>query len=215
MDGQGLAFPEHPISWEGIDVLNAHVAVLDAAGRVIDVNNSWRRFGRQNHADSDYIGMNYLDVCRAAAAGGDRRAARAGKGLDALLAGRAEHFSMAYTCAARTFRMRARTISHPAGRVMVAHEDLTALLIARRDRKRAEVGLESARSEHAVTVADVYEELGQSLAAISLGALALDRAGADGSALTTIRLAVDEARRELKLLRYKTRPARRGGHGDV
>ena len=198
MDGRDAAG-----AWDGIDVLNAHVAVLDATGRVIEVNSSWRRFGRQNDATSDYVGCNYLEVCRKAAAQGDRTAGRAERGLAALLGGRAERFSLAYHCAARTFRLRARTIIHPAARVLIAHEDLTPLLVARRERNRARVRLATVRREHAEGVASLYEEVGQSLAAITLAAQVLDRAPANSSAVTTIRMAVDEARRELRLLRYK------------
>lgn len=197
MDGREAA------SWDGIDVLNAHVAVLDAAGQVIEVNSSWRRFGRQNDAAGDYVGFNYLEVCRRAAEQGDRTAERAERGLIALLSGRADHFSLAYHCAARTFRLRARTVSHPIARVLIAHEDLTALLIARRERNRARSRLAAARREHADAVEAIYEDVGQSLAAITLAAQVLGRAPANSSAVTTIRMAVDEARRELKLLRYK------------
>lgn len=196
MDGREAA------SWDGIDVLKAHVAVLDAAGRVIEVNSSWRRFGRQNDATSDYVGFDYVEVCRKAALLGDRTAGRAARGLEALLSGRAEQFGLAYHCAARTFRMRARTISHPVAKVLVAHEDVTALLIARRERNRARTRLAAARREHAEAVAGVYEEMGQNLAAIALAAQALDRQGANGSAVATIRMAVDEARRELRRLRH-------------
>ena len=200
MDGQDAG------AWDGIDVLNAHVAVLDATGRVIEVNSSWRRFGRQNDAVSDYVGFNYLEVCRQAARQGERAAARTERGLEAMLSGRADRFSLAYHCATRTFRLRARTISHPVGRVLIAHEDLTALLIARRERNRARSRLAAARREHAEVVAAIYEEVGQSLAAITLATQVLARAPANSSAVTTIRMAVDEAKRELRLLRYKVDP---------
>jgi hypothetical protein len=207
MDRRSEVSGRHAVSWDGIDVLNAHVAVLDATGRVIEVNSSWRRFGRQNDARSDYVGCNYLEVCRAAAGQGDRAAARVAKGLAALLSGQADRFSLAYPCAGRTFRLRAKTISHPVGRVLVAHEDVTALLIARRDRNRARSGAAAARREHAATIAGAYEELGQSLAAISLAAHVLERADADNPALATIRMAVEEARRELRRLRYSVEAA--------
>ncbi len=195
-------------AWDGIDVLNAHVAVLDATGRVIQVNSSWRRFGRQNEAAGDYVGSNYLEVCRGAAEQGERAAARVEKGLRALLDGHADRFSLAYHCAARTFRLRARTINHPVGRILVAHEDLTALLIARRERNRARSRLAAVRRELAEGVAGIYEEVGQSLAAITLAAQVLDRSPANSSAVTTIRMAVDEARCELKLLRYRVEQGR-------
>ncbi|MFZ0269985.1 PAS domain-containing protein [Caulobacter sp.] len=201
MDSRSEISERYAVSWEGIDALNAHVAVLDTTGRVIDVNASWRRFGRQNDARSDYVGSNYLEVCRKAAGQGDRAAARMEEGLRALLSGQADRFRLAYNCAQRTFRLRARTISHPVGRVLIAHEDVTALLAARRDRNRADAEAAAAGREHAARIAGLHEELGQSLAAISLAVHVLERAGSDSPAVATIRVAVEEARRELRQLR--------------
>jgi hypothetical protein len=93
----------------------------------------------------------------------------------------------------------------------VAHEDLTALLVARRERNRARMRLVAARREHAAVVAGLYEELWQSLAAINLAAHVLGRSDANSSAVATIRTALDEARQELRLLRYKAEQ----GQADV
>ena len=42
------------------------ICVLDFSGRIVAVNEAWRKFARENEADgstTDPIGLNYLDVC--------------------------------------------------------------------------------------------------------------------------------------------------------
>ncbi|MFB6135137.1 MAG: ATP-binding protein [Halobacteriaceae archaeon] len=81
-----------------LDALDAHVAVLDDEGTIVWTNRSWRAFGEANSevAPGDHVGQNYLEVCRAA--GGDTHAQAACDGLEALLDGRRESFSMEYPC---------------------------------------------------------------------------------------------------------------------
>jgi hypothetical protein len=197
----------YPFTRDALDALQAHVAVLDEAGRVIEVNKRWRRFGKQNGASSDYVGFNYLEVCAPAAKAGDRRAQRVMKGLRSLLTGEADHFGLAYHCAERTFRLRARRVNEAPVRVFVAHEDITAILRARRERDHAHQGLAEAQREHAIRLDEAYEELGQRLAAITLATQVIERVGIATAAVATIRLAVDEARREVRLLRYEASAA--------
>lgn len=189
-----------------IDALHAHVAVLDRSGRILAVNERWRRFGRQNGATSDYVGVSYLDVCARAADEGDARAARVQKGLLHLLNGEGDQFGVAYPCAKRSFRLRASRLAETDARLLVAHEDITALVQARRERDAAAASLVQTSIEHTGLMADVYEELGQRLAAIRLAAAAL--VGGSPTALATIRLAVDEASHEMRRLRHQPGPTR-------
>ena len=52
-----------------LDSLSAHIAVLDASGMIVAVNNAWRAFARQSGyvGDDCGVGSNYLSVCEAAA----------------------------------------------------------------------------------------------------------------------------------------------------
>jgi two-component system NarL family sensor kinase len=193
----------YSLEGDAIEGLRAHVAVLDEAGCVIAVNRRWRRYGRQNGATSDYVGMNYLDVCARAARKGDKRSGRVEKGLRRLLSGRTREFGLAYHCGHRTFRLQAGKLREEPARFIVAHEEITALLQVRRDRKTLPSELEAVRPSYLATVTEACEELGQRLAAIGLAAHSLERAGRGGGAVTTIRLAVDEARREVRLLRTR------------
>src|SRR5690349_20452119 len=102
-----------------IDSLNANVAVLDSVGRIVEVNEGWRRFGARRNARSDLVGLNYLHVCEKAAAKGDVSAGRIEAGLRRLLQGQAETFGAAYHCGDRIFRLSARRVSHPSGGIVV------------------------------------------------------------------------------------------------
>ena len=188
-----------------IDGLRANVAVLDQTGQILEVNEGWRRFGARRDAASDFVGFNYLQVCAEAVGRGDVSAGRVVKGLERLLKGDADSFGVVYRCADRIFRMRARRVSHPVGGAVVAHHDITALLEARRDRDRSIRELNAVQRRHADRVDIAHEELGQRLAAISLAAGALESGGSVEDGVTLIKLAVEEARQELKLLRYESR----------
>ena len=188
-----------------IDGLRANVAVLNHTGQILEVNEGWRRFGARRDAATDFVGFNYLRVCAEAVGRGDVSAARVVKGLGRLLKGDADSFGVVYRCGDRIFRMSARHVSHPVGGVVVAHHDITALLEARRERDRSIRKLDSVQRRHADRVDIAHEELGQRLAAISLAAGALESGGSVEDAVTLIKLAVEEARQELKLLRYETR----------
>ena len=66
-----------------LESLTSHVAVLDRDGRIIAVNESWRRFARESgvrNEESVGVGINYLEVCRSAAQAGDPEAWRSARG---------------------------------------------------------------------------------------------------------------------------------------
>lgn len=80
------------------DVLPVSVAVLDGRGTIVAVNRAWERMTRENAGDPARTGcgQNYLNVCAAAAADPDARAA--GDGLRAVLSGSARSFEHEYPC---------------------------------------------------------------------------------------------------------------------
>ena len=121
-----------------IDAIPANVAVLDRAGVVIAVNESWRRFALANGASSDaFVGANYLDV--SAAATGSEAAFGQGvaQRLRALLAGESNRVVLEYPCHApdqqRWFRMIATrpTEGSDIGAV-VTHVDVTDVVRSER-----------------------------------------------------------------------------------
>jgi hypothetical protein len=174
-----------------IDVLSSHVALLDAGGMVVAVNEAWRAFSEGNGGCGDYVGYNYLEVCRRAADEGSKSGAGALAGLKRVLGGGAWDFGLAYECHGAIFRLRAVPIASDHGRqILVSHENITALVDAKRATRAARAG-----------DARLAEELGQRLAAIGLALHVLKREGANPKAIRIIDLALEEARHELKLLR--------------
>ncbi len=120
-----------------LDALSAQVAVLDAQGRILAVNRTWREFARDNGALGNdlFEGANYLDVCENTRAPDTRVASQAAAGIRAVIEGTSPHFEMTYPCHAphqqRWFTMRVTPFSDPgAVRVLVAHENVTPRVLA-------------------------------------------------------------------------------------
>ncbi len=121
-----------------LNALSAHIAVLDQQGTIFAVNAAWERFARENSeapAASTGVGVNYLDVCRAAPGQYQQEAQAAVDGIVSVLQGRQSRFWMEYAChspdARRWFLMQVTPLSTRAGGVIVSHEDIS-------ERKRAE-----------------------------------------------------------------------------
>jgi hypothetical protein len=175
------------------------VALLDLDGVVVAVNKAWRDYSDKNGGRGDYVGWNYLEVCRQSAAGGSKKSARTLAGLARILGGSSDGFGQAYESDGAFFRLRAVPVATNDGRqVLISHEDITALVEARTAARQAR-GVDGR----------LVEELGQRLAAIGLAIHVLKREGANPEAIMTIELALDEAKHELKLARPRPARARR------
>ena len=79
--------------------LHDHVAILDARGMVLEVNNSWRQFAATTNAAPFHrvqAGDDYVAACRSAADHGDATAARALEGIERVLRRKDPRFEMEY-----------------------------------------------------------------------------------------------------------------------
>ncbi len=136
-------------------VLNSvasHIAVIDRSGFILAVNAPWERFALDNGAvlgkmpPQTGVGVNYLEICRSGRDDARDGAKDAREGIQALLAGDIDSFSMEYPCHSPTecrwFSMYATpldtggTISGNKGAVIV-HTDITARKNMEIERKRA------------------------------------------------------------------------------
>ena len=139
-----------------------NVAVLDAHGTVIAVNDAFRGFseaGAFAQRASETVGCNYLEVCRDAADRGSALAREAFDGVQAVLDGRQEGFRFEYDCPTpsghRWYVMYARPLRRSTGGALVAQMDTT-------ERRRIELELQEARQElaHAAQFAAAGELIG-------------------------------------------------------
>jgi len=87
-----------------LDALPANIALLDAEGRVVAVNESWRRFARANAFADPAVGLgaNYLDIFSRVRGDQAVDARRIADGIRAILAGETESFSIDYPCPSPT-----------------------------------------------------------------------------------------------------------------
>lgn len=130
-----------------IDALPAHIALLDADGNLVHVNDQWRDFALTN----DYqgwdlgLGRNYLEVCAAAhgPARDDAQAVLAG--LRAVLGGEQDRFCYEYPCHSpqqqRWFRLMVNPLSADPQQggtrgVVVMHLDITERKLAEQELNR-------------------------------------------------------------------------------
>lgn len=83
-----------------LDALPAQMAILDNAGTITAVNETWRAFARaQGYADSSAaVGLNYLSICRTARGRCETGARSVAEGIETVLSGQSPHFSMEHVC---------------------------------------------------------------------------------------------------------------------
>ncbi|WP_339102857.1 bacterio-opsin activator domain-containing protein [Haloterrigena salinisoli] len=126
-----------------LETLPITVAVLDEDGEILLTNESWQAFGPDDHR-TDHVGVNYIETARTDA-DTDEYARRAVEGLEALIDGERETFTMEYPCHSperkQWFLMWAKRF-HIGGelRVSVVHLEIT-------ERKLAEIAAEETAAE--------------------------------------------------------------------
>ncbi|MCE9611531.1 MAG: PAS domain S-box protein [Chthoniobacter sp.] len=120
-----------------VDALAAHVAIVDAAGRILTVNVRWREFAQKNRGGLVAVGegANYLAVCAQAARRQSPGAAEVASGIRSVLQGKLREFTAEYPCHSPTEErwFIVRVTLFPGGgprRAVIAHEDITERVLA-------------------------------------------------------------------------------------
>lgn len=137
------------------DALSTSTAVVDPGGRVVAVNEAWRRFAAANNGDAVALGegADYLAICdRASSEAGDEDARTAAAEIRRLLAGESDSFTLEYPCHSPTQQRWFAAIGTPmllggVRHAVVAHLDVTARTVAREELLRTGSALEDANRE--------------------------------------------------------------------
>ena len=134
-----------PLAQTVLNSLSAHIAILDERGVILETNRAWRNYAVKNsmegHADS--IGINYLAICEATTGDEDETARKVADGIRSVINGDIEEFLFDYPCHSpdgkHWYYMRAIRMSYEGPvRVVVSHEEITALKLAEESLKKRE-----------------------------------------------------------------------------
>ncbi|MGB0670784.1 MAG: sensor histidine kinase [Rhodospirillales bacterium] len=93
-----------------IDAVPAQVAIIDPTGRILQVNEAWRRFAVENgHRGTAFEGLNYLDLCSRTQGAEATSAHDVAQAIRELVEGKRDRFVCRYDCHApsekRWFRL--------------------------------------------------------------------------------------------------------------
>ena len=164
-----------PLLRSTLDSLSAHIAVLDASGLIVAVNNAWRVFARQSGyvGDDCGVGSNYLSVCEAGA-GESSEAGATARALRDIIAGRRRDFRMEYPCTGpdgpRWFQLRITRPEQPdIQRIVIAHEDITEVKEGQEELARLTARVMQLQDEERRSIArELHDTTAQNLLAVTL-----------------------------------------------
>ncbi|MFN7920011.1 MAG: EAL domain-containing protein [Bryobacteraceae bacterium] len=141
------------------DSIPAHVAVLDARGVIVAVNQAWIRFGAAEGLPGaeSCVGLDYLRVCDAATGPDAQGAHEVAAGIRAVLAGATDLFTHDYPCHApnerRWFQCQVAQYTHAGVRgAVVTHINVTPEMKLREELARQAAALHS--SVNAILILD-------------------------------------------------------------
>ena len=134
-----------------MDSLSANMAILDENGLILETNRSWQRFGLENKIETpaDTVGLNYLEICDSTIGDPEEveKAREVAGGIRKVIAGEINEFATDYPCHSpeqkRWCYIRATRMADPDPlRVVVSHEDVTAIKLAEEALRERELELE-------------------------------------------------------------------------
>lgn len=169
-----------------LDALSAHIAVIDAEGRIALTNRAYREFAAKNEGSLERVaeGANYIDTCHDASLRGSLDGQAFEQGVRAVLEGTEPIFAREYEChspdeqrwfVGRTTPVRVATDSRVWA--VIAHENVTERELAARDLQHrlefesliAELAARFVGATQEDAVAEVEAALGRLVENLDLG----------------------------------------------
>jgi len=131
---------------EVVNSISAHVAIIDADGTILETNEAWERFGRENSIDSAYtsVGVNYFNICSAAAE--EDEVNTVARGIRSVLDGELAEFVTHYPCHSpgqkRWYNVRVVPFhGNSEAQAIITHENVTQIMEIQEELRRAEAEL--------------------------------------------------------------------------
>ena len=131
-----------------LNSLSAHIAILDENGVILETNTAWQTYAAKSGMPEtyDHRGANYLEVCDATSGSEAADAAKVAEGIRAVIRGDLEEFLLDYPCHSdegpHWYYMRTIRMTGPGPiRVVVSHEEITALKLTEEALKKSQEAL--------------------------------------------------------------------------
>ena len=128
-----------------LNSLSSHIAILDKSGVILQTNRAWQEFALSNNVmmRPDMTGINYIALCDSTVGDSFPEARDVSKGIRDVISGKSDEFIKDYACHSKTqkrwFYMRVTRLKYRGPiRVVVAHENITALKLAEAALKQRE-----------------------------------------------------------------------------
>ena len=146
-----------------LNSLSANIAILDEHGVILETNQAWRNYATANEMEGsdDSIGVNYLALCDATTGKETKYAHDVAAGIRSVIKGETKEFLYDYPChgpdGRHYFYLRAiRVAEKEPIRVVVSHEDITALKLAEEALRKREK--ERDRLRHSLELAKEVQQ---------------------------------------------------------
>ena len=147
-----------------LNSLSANIAILDENGVILETNQAWRDYATANKMEgsNDSIGVNYLELCDATIGKEAKDAKNVAAGIRSVIKGDIREFMYDYPChgpdGRHFFYVRSiRVAEEKPIRVVVSHEDITALKLAEEALRKREK--ERDRLRHSLDLAREVQQI--------------------------------------------------------
>ena len=147
-----------------INSLSANIAIIDEKGVILETNQAWRNYATLNQMEgaNDSIGVNYLELCDATIGKEAKDARNVAAGIRSVIKGEIKEFMYDYPChgpdGMHFYYVRAiRVAEQEPIRVVVSHEDITALKLAEETVRKREK--ERDRLRHSLELAREVQQI--------------------------------------------------------
>lgn len=136
-----------------LNSLSSHIAVINSTGKIIAVNEAWKRFAAENganNAESTLTGANYFDECENALRGGNDTAGKVLEGMKSVSEGKEKVFYLEYPCHSpsqkRWYGMRVIKFDCNTPMLVVSHVNISERKFAEENLAKSEAGLKEAQT---------------------------------------------------------------------